>query len=670
MSPPAQHTAAETLDLALLSVVGLFRASLVRLLQTGYPSRRVLRSLIQILEGDESGEPEGWTSRGRGPFVYHLARALGLLAADGGYLRVDGARAAAYFMAPAPDRVRQRVRAWRTVAAWSELCDLPDLEVDQGVRARGHGAPDAARAAHARAALYDALAGLPRDRWTAVDDIVAALVEAEPTLLFPAETGPYYPGVANRRGPSARVARHRGAPVVERAFVNRALEVLADLAAVALEGDGGQRRVRPLAAGLYALGTGSRPDEPMPTGGELVVQPTLEVVVLAEAADVSLVFTLERFAHRTGPGPGTTYRFDEESVYRAVREGLEIREILAFLEAHGSSGVPAGVRFSLQDWARRQERIRVLRRASLVEFPDAASLEAHLVAMDLDGTVSRRVGDRWVLVPSGDRREVTRCLGQNYFTDLDYAGTLPPSVEVSRELEVTVIPERSRLDLEWLLDRFADREDGRWRISRESLERAAAAGLSLSRLQELLEELAAGGAPPELRVLADATSGTLGAFALGLTCVLATEEPDDLARLLELEGVASRLTRVAGGGVALVAPGQEKALRRLLRGLGAREEISLLHAIPPAADGAGAEPPTSRQVRTCLDQALREGREVVIRFDPGARRPLQDLRVEPVSTERRNGVAYLLARQRGRDEVRRFSLNFVSEVRLLGKRSG
>jgi len=68
-----------------------------------------------------------------------------------------------------------------------------------------------------------------------------------------------------------------------------------------------------------------------------------------------------------------------------------------------------------------------------------------------------------------------------------------------------------------------------------------------------------------------------------------------------------------------------------------------------------------------LERAVEERREVVIRFDPGARRPLQDLRVEPLRLEKRNAVSYLVARQRGRAEPRRFSLNFVSGARLLGR---
>ena len=124
------------LDHALLSLVAHFRGRLVRLLRSGLPDRRALREVTAVLAGDESEAPASWEAAGQGPFLYHLARALGLLAAEGGTVRVDGARAAAYFLASAPDRVRQRVRAWRGVATWTELCDLREFELDTGARAR------------------------------------------------------------------------------------------------------------------------------------------------------------------------------------------------------------------------------------------------------------------------------------------------------------------------------------------------------------------------------------------------------------------------------------------------------------------------------------------------------------------------------------------------------
>jgi len=183
---------------------------------------------------------------------------------------------------------------------------------------------------------------------------------------------------------------------------------------------------------------------------------------------------------------------------------------------------------------------------------------------------------------------------------------------------------------------------------------------------ELLEELAVGGAPAGLRVLADAAAGGLGPAAVGPVSALVVADPADLVRLLELDAVASRLIRVAGGGVALVEPGSEAELRAALDRLGVPLDDTLLER-RAGADGPAPAAPSPGQVRAVLERAVQEGREVVIRFDPGARRPLQDLRVEPMRLEKRNAVPYLVARQRGRTEPRRFSLNFVSGARLLGR---
>ena len=698
---------AADLDLQLLSLIDVFRRAPARLLNSGHPSRRVLRQATAAVIDEHTEVPEGWTGGGRLPFLYHVARALGVLGRDAEHLRVDGARSARYFMAPAPDRTRQRVRAFRHAETWTELADLPRLEVEMGARARGQGGPDMARAILARGLVFDAVSRLPVKEWTTPAEVSATLREDCPGLLFPPETGPYYPGVARRRGAMVRVARSGGWEAVEGAFIRRVLDTLALLGCVLFrnpeEGDGVAFHVT--RAGLYALDTGPRPEERALTGGELVVQPTFELVVIAGRPDVSLIFTLERFASRTGPAPGTTYLLEEASVYRGVREGLEIAEILDFLHGHAQQPLPDPVVFSLQDWARRQERIKVWRRSALIEFPDAAALENYLIAMDLDAADARRVGDRWILVPDGARRAVTRCLGQNYFTDLDYGADLPACVTADGDGVLRVTAASARLDVEARLAAFCDpTDDGGWRVNAKSLQRAEQAGISAGRILDSLDELVDGGVPPALRILVDAAAGHVGRVGVGKVTALVGERPGDVDRLAELPEVARYVVRVLPGGVAIIRAEGEGPIRQALKALGVQEDPGILirkglapvvdldgnevrpvtpnpaagasAALVQAATGAnGGLPPVGlgmsrADVKRLLTRAVADGREAVIRYDPGARRPLQDLRVAPVRIETRNGVGYLHARQRGRQATRKFSLKFVQGVRLLGAAPG
>ncbi len=694
---------AADLDLQLLSLIDVFRRAPARLLNSGHPSRRVLRQASFQVLGEDVEVPEGWNRGGRLPFLYHLSRALGVLGRDGDHLRVDGARSARYFTAAAPDRTRQRVRAFRHADTWTELADLDHLEVEMGARARGQGGPDMDRAVLARGLVFDAVSRLPVGEWTTLEALSDAILHDCPELLFPRETGPYYPGVARRKGAMLRVARRGGWHTVEGVFIRRVLETLGRLGCVMFRDEHGVEGAAvpgaPLefhvtVAGLYALDTGPKPEHRSLTGGELVVQPTFELVVIARCPDVSLIFELERFATRTGPAPGTTYRLEEASVYRAVREGLEIEEILDFLHGHAQQPLPQPIVFALTDWARRQERIKVWRRSALIEFPDSAALENYLIAMDLSASDARRVGDRWVLVPDGDRRSVTRCLGQNYFTDLDYGGDLPACVQADSEGVLRVTTASARLDVEARLAAFSDETgDCGWRVTADGLQRAEKAGVSAGKILDTLDELVDGGVPPALRILVDAAAGHVGRVGMGQVTALVAERPGDVDRLAELPDVAPHVLRVLPGGVAIIRSEGEASVRAALAALGVHEDDGVLtrkgvvaiepgvsspaapngagngngsHPNLPAQPGAAAAVMGRAEVKRLLSRAVSDGREAVIRYDPGARRPLQDLRVAPVRIETRNGVGYLHARQRGRQATRKFSLKFVQGVRLLG----
>jgi hypothetical protein len=658
----------QSFDLDLLSVLSVFREAPARVLASGHPSRRVMKALRNAILGDEDTLATNWGAGDRVTLLYHLARSLGFVRRDAGHLRVDGAAADEYFLADSAERMRRRVRAYRGLVGWSELRALPGVLLDDGPRARANGAPDGGRVARARALVLDQAGTVPSEEWIPVARIDDELAAAAPALLFPAETGPYYPGVENRSGSVARLSRSGGWPYVEGAFIRSVLAWLEDLGALESGEKDGETVFRLGPTGVYALGVGAKPPVDASAGGELVVQPTFEVVVLAERADVSLVLQLERFATRTGPGPGTTYRIEEATVYRAVREGMEISVILEFLAEHAKGPVPTNVAYALSDWSRRQDRIQVHRRAALIEFDDAMELDAQIDSMDLEGAGARIVGDRWIILADGDRRSITRCLGQNFFAELDYSMELPPCVEVLPDLTARVVADKARLDVDWQLSRFTEAdEDGTVRITEASLAKATEAGLSAEQIAELMEAMVVGGAPPEVRVLADAVGGLMGPVAMGSATILVADRPEDLERILSLRAVEAQVLRPLGRTAVAIAPGAEAEVRSALAALGVAEDPALLQGTgetsqPAPAVGVAME---SAEVRSVLRRAVDEGREAVIRYDPGARQPLQDVRVVPERIETKNGVPYLHARQVGRQSTRKFSLRFVSSARLL-----
>lgn len=121
--------------------------------------------------------------------------------------------------------------------------------------------------------------------------------------------------------------------------------------------------VRPAAVSLTALGKRLLSDDELPgtSPGALagqddtraIVLPTFEVL-LPSAAPLVVRYGLEIFADTASdaaPGPMRRYALDKRGILQAIKGGLALEEIVAFLERH-STELPETVRISLGDWAR------------------------------------------------------------------------------------------------------------------------------------------------------------------------------------------------------------------------------------------------------------------------------------------------------------------------------
>jgi len=156
---------------------------------------------------------------------------------------------------------------------------------------------------------------------------------------------------------------------------------------------------------------------------------------------------------------------------------------------------------------------------------------------------------------------------------------------------------------------------------------------------------------------------------------LVTQRAGDAERVAELPEVAPSVLRVLPGGVVILKAEHEQRVRAALNSLGVVEDPSLLLRVDGASAASPVAPPTApaavgvmdpAEVRRLLARAVADDREAVIRYDPGARMPLQDLRVAPLRIETKNGLGYLHARTPGRQTPRKFGMRFVQGVRLLG----
>ncbi len=162
---------------------------------------------------------------------------------------------------------------------------------------------------------------------------------------------------------------------------------------------------------------------------------------------------------------------------------------------------------------------------------------------------------------------------------------------------------------------------------------------------------------------------------MGPVTVLIAQRAGDAERVAELPEVAPWVLRVLPGGVVILKAEHEQRVRAALSSLGVVEDPALLLRVGVAPTAVPVVAPTASaavgvmdaaEVRRLLARAVADDREAMIRYDPGARMPLQDLRVAPLRIETKNGLGYLHARTPGRQAPRKFGMRFVQGVRLLG----
>jgi hypothetical protein len=111
-------------------------------------------------------------------------------------------------------------------------------------------------------------------------------------------------------------------------------------------------RVTPAFARLMGLDPGVAGERTFGVGA-LVVTPDFEVVLFPTGDDGELVHDLDRFCVREQRGSLRHFRITEESVRRALHEGMSLNRILGTLEGQSRTPVPQNVCFSIRDWGQR-----------------------------------------------------------------------------------------------------------------------------------------------------------------------------------------------------------------------------------------------------------------------------------------------------------------------------
>jgi hypothetical protein len=224
--------------------------------------------------------------------------------------------------------------------------------------------------------------------------------------------------------------------------------------------------------------------------GKLVIQPNFQIVAMGPVG-LDCLARLDLIADRKRADRGAfEYHITRDSIYRAHKLGMEVDEVIHFLEEATGVTLPQNIRRSLQEWGAQHERIVFRSGVSLLQAADADFLTKLLDDSRVSRYLDRQVSSEVALLNSGHERSVV--------AELVSQGILPAvsncepdsaddSVVVDEDGTIRPVQAVPSLYLRGRLSRMAEeRTGGLWKLTAASISQA---GGSKKAVLHLLVEL-------------------------------------------------------------------------------------------------------------------------------------------------------------------------------------
>ncbi len=613
-----------------------------------------------------------------------MARQMGCFEMRNGRLATT-ARAGQWAASHPADRIRMLFQAYL------ESEEIPDLRLffpQIGAAVDEHLPRGSARRSYHKRLAAAILSEQDVKTWRPVEALGESIRQADSNVLFLEERWRAVHSHARDASMAWKLRSWRTHE--ERLFLWMVRSLMGNAGMVQL-GDGGNAfRLTPL--GKYALGAGPRPaDNGVAAHDALVIQPDFEVIAYLDRCPADLRWELDTFCERLGGDAVRTYRLTQESVYRGVRSGSSAADFVRVLESHSTRPLPSNVREQLATWERKVEATTIRTGCRLAECTDAGKAE------ELAGRVtgSRRLGDRFVLLPKGEDLPDT----VERSAEFDYGQPQPAcliqedglvlrapwrewGLLLKRRLadvgEVSIDPEG---DMVVRLVRDTARQTNDWGLLAAELDTYTVEPLA-ARYREVLRAWAGDVAP------AQSVTAMLARFADSETCQAAMELPEAsefVEGRLGLNTVVVRKGRLVQFKQALKAYGIPVKPAAHAETDGPPEEwaVPYVEKLQEPADNGEPEPPASKKVekpetngytlpsyspritREILQDAIERRRPVLILYqspwatEPGVRR------VNPVSLDVYGASPTLSGYCHVHDGARTFRLARITGIRLL-----
>lgn len=549
------------------------------------PKRHLIRldQLFRRPEGAARVRSEG--DLGRLPLLRALAEDLQLVHQGARGLVVGDDVLS--FLTQAPGlRQRRLYDAYVRTKRWSELSRIQNITISPRANMTGP------KIVSARKVVLDEVTGLPPLEWVPITHLVDRIRRRAFEFLvernwqyshyyygssFYSDPEPY--GGSNSLGLSFYSRDEKTAvdwETIEGGFIRGAVEALHWLGVLDL---GSSEDQTPSVFRLTEMGSGllrgkvpasatSRPN--------VVVQPNFQVLAF-EPTSEDILFTLDRIAQRVRAEQVVEYYLTRAAIYDAQRSGMEIGDVLAFLDRVGSTPLPQNVRRSLEEWGAGHQRVVVRPGLAALQAGDETILDGLCADPELAALLGRRLSKTVALVPVANLEPVRRHLVAHASHPLPALTEGNDALQgaclrIDRDGRVIFLQPVASVYVRAVLRPFVDEgPDGSVRLTPASLRRAVeTAHDRTSRTAEeiiaTLQRLHAGPLPEDVRTLVRRWAKEWGHGAIAQVALLQVETPEIMQGLLEDAELQPHLQAVPGNpALAIISPEDLPSVRSQLQ---------------------------------------------------------------------------------------------------------
>lgn len=310
--------------------------------------------------------------------------------------------------------------------------------------------------------------------------------------------------------------------------------------------------------------TASENAAPPPGASSWLIQPTFEIIVYLEHVTPLQMAFLERNSERVQVQQHTAlYRLTRESVYRGLESGVQLDDLLSRLRAGSGAEIPQNVEAEIRSWASLREQMTLHRRASLLEYANAAQRDVAL----RQGIKGQALGERYILCAPGGAAPGA------FATAIDYARPLPACFTAKEDGIVLLAKTAHDLLAATQFDGWAERlpdtsAGSAWRFTEASIAAAARSGANINDLLNLLTARLIHQIPPLLVVSLHAWSGLRYDAVVGTITILRCSQPAVMEAIRESEKLRPYLLGAIAPDILVVNAAQGAELARLLPLLG------------------------------------------------------------------------------------------------------